>query len=162
MDLSEWLKEDAATARYYAARLAQHGDDVRSVDWGSVQSQVQRFEVLARVGDLSNATVLDVGCGLGDLYAWLSQRGIQMRYTGVDITPQMIDACRRRFPAVDFEVANLLEAKLERRDYVFASGIFYLRQTHPLDYMRAMLARLFALCDKAVAFNSLSAWSPQR
>ncbi len=48
----------------------------------------------------ADASVLEVGCGAGDLLALLPNRDI----TGVDLSPAQIEAARRRLPHGDFRV----------------------------------------------------------
>lgn len=148
--------------RFYTGLVEKHGVDVRSLNWGSAESQRLRFKVLAEVGLEDGASLLDVGCGLGDLYAWLRDTGRRVEYSGIDVTPKMIETARCRFPEGRFDLANLLETKFAPVDYVFASGIFYLREDAPFEFMKAMIASMFGICRKAVAFNSLSAWAGDR
>ena len=151
---------------YYTRRLQQYGPEPRAVDWGSPQSQVLRFSVLCEIGSLAGASILDVGCGLGDLYGYLRTAGINVDYTGYDITPALLEAARRRFPEGRFlerNIADLPEADLEPGwDYVIASGIFYLRQQDPDAYLREMVGRLSRLARRGVAFNTLSARASER
>jgi RimJ/RimL family protein N-acetyltransferase/SAM-dependent methyltransferase len=161
---TEWKGDDARSVEYFTSLVEKHGIDSRALDWGSRESQQLRFAMLARIGDLRGASVLDVGCGQGDLLAWLQEQRLDVRYRGVDITPAMIDVAKKRFADQDFTVCNVLENPPlpQSVDYVIASGVFYLRQTEPMAFMQAMVRTLFAACRKGVAFNSLSAWSPVR
>src|SRR5207247_6556404 len=43
-------------------------------------------------------TLLDVACGTGILIQMLQQRRPQLRITGVDITPEMLERARQRIP----------------------------------------------------------------
>ena len=160
-----WRDDDERNLRYYADLVHKHGTDVRSLDWGSRESQFLRFAVLAGVGRLHGATVLDVGCGLGDLLLWLRDAGVAVDYTGLDLTPPMVEVARRRFPGERFEVGSLLDAGERLRpsyDFVFASGIFTHRQRDAADFLRATVGAMFRRCTKAVAFNSLSGWATQK
>ena len=108
------------------------------------------------------SSLLDVGCGLGDFYDWQKRAGLGVNYQGVDLTPEMIRVAKARFPEVDFRVGNVLEEEIGTFDFVIASGIFYLRRNEPFEFMRHMIARLFASSRKGCAFNSLSAWCDAR
>src|SRR6185436_17431608 len=68
------------TATWYADKVATHGYDHRGLGFRTRSSQVKRFEALLALGDFDGATVLDVGCGFGDLLAWLRARGIEPDY----------------------------------------------------------------------------------
>src|SRR5947209_1865791 len=110
---TRWRADDERNVRYYSDLVARHGLDVKALDWGSRASQEVRFRVLAEavgnVAALAGTRILDVGCGLGDLHAWLQAAGIAADYTGLDITPAMVTAARARFPSVRFLEGNLLQ-----------------------------------------------------
>jgi len=156
-----WQRDNQSNVRLYGELAHRYGIDFRAADWGSRQSQQKRFQVLSEAGDLRGRSVLDVGCGQGDLYAWLKQRKIKTRYTGIDITPQVIEAAGKRFPRVRFCAWDLLDAsrRMAPHDYVFSSGIFTHRRTAPFGFLQAMVRRMFELSKRAVAFNCLSTWA---
>jgi len=158
-------QETARVVTHFSGLLATHGASARSLDWGSRHSQETRFSVLAGVGDLAHRAILDVGCGLADLHAWLLAQGTPHHYVGLDITPAMVAQASLRFPDIAVHQGDALTSALfpqQSFDYVFASGLFYLRQTQPLAYLQDTVAKLFALCRRGLAFNSLSAWSPRQ
>jgi trans-aconitate 2-methyltransferase len=64
-------------------------------------------ELLARVGAEAPRTVVDLGCGPGNLTALLAQRWPGARVFGVDSSAEMVDAARASVAGVDFEVADL-------------------------------------------------------
>ena len=55
----------------------------------SPEGQQFRFEKLIQIGDLRGCRVLDLGCGLGDLYPFLLKRFDKIDYTGIDIVPEL-------------------------------------------------------------------------
>jgi SAM-dependent methyltransferase len=59
--------------------------------------------------------VLDVGCGPGDVTAYLAERGLDA--SGVDLSPRMIEHARRRYPGLRFEVASATELELADSSY---------------------------------------------
>jgi len=156
-----WAEDDRRTIDHFTGLAVAHGAAVRALDWGSRESQELRFAKLAQIGDLRGESVLDIGCGQGDLLAWLREQHIETEYRGIDITPAMIDIAKRRFPAQDFLVGDVLKQPPPPRsvDYVLASGLFYLRRNDPTSFMKTMIWTLFRACRKGLAFNSLSTWS---
>lgn len=153
--------DDLKTVEVFSESLRRHGQDYRALNWGSREGQENRFRVLCEIGLADGDSLLDVGCGLGDLHAYLCRRGIAAGYSGLDITPDMVASASRRFPEVQFRCGGLLEdfeAPADGFDYVFASGIFYLREERPFEHLQASVARMFALARKGVAFNCLSRW----
>jgi SAM-dependent methyltransferase len=159
-----WRKDNERNVRIYSESVALHGYDVRALGWGSRESQARRFAVLSEVGKLSGSSVLDVGCGLGDLYAWIRRRRLRARYTGVDITPGMVDKARARFPKTQFRVCDVLdrEQPIAVHDYVLSSGIFTHRGTSGFEFLEAMVRRMFELSKQALAFNCLSGWAKEK
>ena len=160
----EHARDDARNIDIYTGLAARYGHDVRSLDWASRESQEKRFAVLAGVGELNGRSLLDVGCGLGDFAAWCARQSIAPDYTGIDITPRMVELAQECLPARAFRAADLFSLPLppEGRawDYVVASGIFAKRQENPEGYLREAVARMFALCTTATAFNVLSTRAP--
>lgn len=157
-----WRNEDDAVAAHFSGLLARHGAKPQALDWSGAESQHVRFAALAQVGELEGSSLLDVGCGLGDLLGWLDKQGLTVDYLGLDLTPGLVDEARRRHPGADIRKGGLLGSDFldaHGFDYVVASGVFYLQQSDPYGFMQAMLERMFGLCRRAVAFNSLSAWS---
>jgi SAM-dependent methyltransferase len=55
--------------------------------------------------------VLDAGCGPGQVSAYLSERGVEVR--GIDLSPRMIEHARRRHPDIAFEAVSVTDVELE-------------------------------------------------
>jgi len=145
---------------FYAERWQQFGYDTRSLGIGSRESQEVRFDVLTRIGDLHGASVLDVGCGFGDLHDFLEKRGIPVRYTGLDLQPAFIEEARRRHPGDEFVCADVeaFEPK-EPPDYIFISGTFNVKFREDQDtWVFGTLRRLFEKARCGLAINMLSTY----
>ncbi|WP_054031283.1 class I SAM-dependent methyltransferase [Desulfatitalea tepidiphila] len=158
MNAPEWEDETRGIVDYYSRLLNKHGVSPRALDWGSLESQQLRFAVLADIGRMDGCSLLDVGCGFADLLDFLVSRNWNVHYTGYDLNGALIEQAKSRFPQGTFEVRDLLaEPDLSPRfDYVVASGIFYLRRKDAPAYVEEMVGRMFSLCRKGLAFNTLS------
>jgi SAM-dependent methyltransferase len=127
---------------YYTEKLRQHGASARGVDWPSVASQYLRFAQLLKVCDLSQALSLnDFGCGYGALLDYFSFRGIgaPIRYTGTDVSAEMVAAARAKWsgrPATEFVVAAACPGAA---DYSVASGVFNVKLDWPVDAWEAYI-----------------------
>lgn len=81
-----------------ASPLPNLGPDIyarwRVSDIGTITEQLERRLVLAGVGDVRGARVLEIGCGDGDLSVLLAKRGAIV--TAIDVSPEMIAAARAR------------------------------------------------------------------
>lgn len=155
-----WSDSKKKNIDYYSSLLEKYGGCVQALNWRDEKSQELRFKVFTEIGELKERKILDVGCGLGDYYGYLRMRGIPVDYKGIDITPKMIELSKRRFPEAKFEIKDILvEEENEKYDYVFASGVFYLVEEEPFEFMKKMVERMFRLSSIGIAFNSLSGWA---
>jgi SAM-dependent methyltransferase len=146
---------------HYEERLASHGPTAQGMDWKDEASQRLRFAVLCEVTALAGKTVCDVGCGVGHLYDHLQAAGTVTSYRGIDLSSQMIDAARRRLPAVPFECRDVLrDDATGMADVVLSSGVFHVKLEHDdaawWDFVTAMLRRLWGMSREALAFNLMS------
>jgi SAM-dependent methyltransferase len=142
----------------YRRSLELHGPTVKGVRWANDAVQRERFRLLDRIGLRTGRSIADVGCGLGDLLAFLRGRRWRGLYDGFDIVPEMLAAARRkqagrrgRFSVRD--VQN--EGFPHRYDYVVASGTFNLRIEDHEAFFRRMIEAMYAACRRGVAFNVL-------
>lgn len=155
--------DEAYAARmreHYLPLLQQHGPTHQAVDWGSAEGQALRFRVLLEIGNVTAASLLDVGCGVGHLTDHLKQMNFRGNYVGFDLVPEMVQTASTRHPGWMFRVDDLLAAyDGPAADYVVGSGLFtYASRARFEQTVRQMFDR----CRIGVAFNSLSSWSEKK
>ena len=151
--------ERRAISGLYDDRYAQKRRGHETVGWGSETDQRLRFKVLFRGVDPRGRTVLDVGCGLGDLVPFLDERsGGDYGYLGVDLSEKLIDDARRTFakPRREFRAADILEAELPQADIVVLSGALNFRIGDNVGHAKTMLSRMWQLSRDCVCVNFLS------
>jgi SAM-dependent methyltransferase len=141
---------------HYRELLEKHGDTAAAAQYSSRESQERRFRQLARIGDLQGSRVLDFGSGSGHLATWLEAQGIELRYTGVDIVPELLEVGRTKHPRHRF--GRLEEFAGERFDYVLVSGVYNNRRDDNREFWQASVRELFALCERGLAFNMMSTY----
>lgn len=152
------LRPESA-AGWYAEKVRRFGYDHRGLGFGNRSSQEKRFDALMELGDLDGARILDVGCGFGDFLAWLNARGIEPRYTGIDICRPMIERCRKRFrgTGAKFQIADALTFVTDHPyDYIVASGIFGYDAKDARKRVQPTIERLFDLARIGLSVNFLS------
>lgn len=99
-------------------------------------------ELLARVPVTRPRRVLDVGCGPGNSTELLAARYPQAEIVGLDSSPEMIAAARKRLPSADFRVADIHGfTPALPFDVIFGNAVFQWVPDH-----LAVLARLLATC----------------
>lgn len=156
--------DDEKTIAFYQSLLAKHGETYRALDWGSRESQQKRFEVLAGIGVTKGDRILDVGCGLADFNEWLIENRPGVEYSGIDLTPGMVERAQARFPNAKILNKTIFDEDLTIGpfDYLFASGIFVFRQESPENYLFSTIKMMYCLCIKGLSFNSLSVWAGEK
>lgn len=141
----------ARQQRIYERLHERHKTHHKSLHWSAPESQSIRFEQFLKTANLDGAKILDIGCGLGDLYGFLRARSIAVDYTGYDVVSGFVKTARKRFAQAKFEERNILARPPEERfDYVFASGLFAFGSRL---FFKEMNRAAFALCNKAWVFN---------
>lgn len=139
----------------YHAELATHPAPARRVGWRNAAEQRLRFEACLSALPLHRVrSVLDVGCGLGDLAATLRHRGFTGAYLGVDLLPSMINAASARFPNERFVCGDLTrEPSLAPGpfDLVVACGTLSLRVPDYAAHFHALIDAMWERTHRALA-----------
>jgi SAM-dependent methyltransferase len=153
--------EQDAVVQRYSERFAEHGYSPKTLGWEKGKQDL-RFTVLSSQYDFRGKSVLDVGCGFGDLNLVLAKRyGADYRYHGVDLVPVLVEQARALYHGdhIQFSCSDVLsDAFSGQYDYAIASGIFNFKM-HDManyDFIQAVMGKALALCRDGVAFDFLS------
>ena len=131
------------------------------LDWESRDAQEIRFSILKDfilANNLTDITLLDVGCGLADLYDYLVRFDIRSGYTGIDILPEMISLAKQQHPDLQLIAGDIFADDLlpDRFDVVYSSGIFNIDLGNNYDFLRNAVKRFMSLSKRYVVFNLLA------
>ncbi|WP_224243183.1 class I SAM-dependent methyltransferase [Hyalangium gracile] len=144
------------TEKIYTYCLMENLDDL----WVE-EDQHENFKMLLEIEGLARhplkgASVLDVGCGTGDLVAVLEPYEVG-EYLGIDIVEPSIGLARVKHPHRVFERADFLAVELKQKyDFVFGSGTLALRlETDNHVIMEALIDKMWEAARVGVAFNFL-------
>jgi len=152
------LDDSAAIFSYHRGMLSAHGaDSSLALGWLDTYSQIVRFEALAGIADLNRHSILDAGCGYGDLLPFLNQRFTGISYTGIEQIPELLDEAVRRnvnHPSGQFIAGNFAVMALPQADYVFASGSLNYRSADA-EFIYKIIEKLYKACRFGLAFNLL-------
>ena len=151
---------------HFEACLRAHGDNHRGVDWPNAGDARTRYRIMLdviRKKDLPPVWLLDLGCGASHLNQYLRDtRRTDIEYAGIDLSPDFIRLCRKKFPDRTFYCLDILDraSELPSFDYVVMNGLFTEKRSIAFDdmwnYVQAMLARAFEIASIGMAFNVMS------
>jgi len=147
-----------AIQAHYEPRIKPDRPSYDVHDWSDPISQQTRFDILIQEVPLAGKSLLDVGCGLGDLLDYLRVCSLEVDYTGVDLLPQMIKTARRLHPAGRFLTADIFRRNPfgnAKFDVVFCSGVFNLKLGNNDEFLRRAIGRLTRLAGQAIVINLL-------
>ena len=148
---------------FYSKQLLMHGDRPEAIRW-TPMGQMLRYSLFSGLcGGLNGKSILDYGCGKGDFYAYLKDMGLNIRYSGFDINPDLIALAKSKFPHADFRVFDIEESPLiEDFDYICLFGIFNNNVEGMSDTMRNIILRLFERTRIALLFDALSSSAKEK
>jgi|GEM_PF-338768 ubiquinone/menaquinone biosynthesis C-methylase UbiE len=143
-------------------RFNDYGEKGSNIFWSSNQAQYSRFEALVKLFskkvDLSKSSILDVGCGYGDLISYLQENEfVYGKYVGIDIVESIIKIAKKKHPDNTFYTMDMFDKSLSENSftYVIGSGIFALEDKVWEEYVIRGLQRLLQLATVGVGVNFL-------
>lgn len=143
----------------YNAVAEKCGISSKSVLWDDPQTQYLRFQEITKQLDMndSNNTLLDIGCGNGELFKYLNFHGYRGRYVGYDINEVLLSQARQRFQNIEVHCKDILaEDPTQRFDYVVLSGLFNVNVGQTQEWVDSFIKRMFALTNQIMVFNMIS------
>jgi SAM-dependent methyltransferase len=142
------------TDTFYRNALERYGHTPQGAHWESARSQRVRFEVLRRLlpADLSAVSLVDMGCGLGDLFRYLEIRSdLPGTYIGIDVVEPMVEIARQR-TGEEVLLLDALRDPLPQADYYLCSGAM---NTLTREETRQFIERCLAASGVGFIFNLL-------
>lgn len=153
------MKDDSSKIKsFYQSKFSKYGVDPKSLLWQGRGAAHQRFRQFWAELDFDNKSILDVGCGFGEMGKFLSKRYSGVKYTGVDIVPEFIKEAKKLLPDLEFREEDFLNNPSDKTyDIVLASGVLNSNVTDNMEYRKKAIKTMFDHADYVCAFNMLGA-----
>lgn len=145
----------------YEKRFAEFGEDIRTLASGTRERQLIRFQVMLELGIEPGSSVLDLGCGFADFYAFLQDQGVDVDYTGYDISPSFIATAQNKFPNANFRVCDIQDDEDPRKfDYIVCSQVFNNSLVHEdiSEVAKDVISLCYNRMNKGMAIDFLSTY----
>lgn len=128
---------------FFTKRYIHFKDSPEAVGW-THKGQLMRYEAVLKFIEPQGKSILDFGCGKGDFYGFLKERGIACNYKGIDINPSLIELARKKYRENFFYVQDVENEPLQGNfDYVVAIGVFNLQVQNVKETAKNCIAILF-------------------
>ena len=137
---------------FYTAAIKKHGSSPKGVHWNSKHSQEKRFEVLLSCIDDDAYSLVDAGCGFGDLHSYLQDKSVNIsNYTGLDLSPSMVEIARENTGCEIIE-CDITRDRLPEADYYACSGSMNILSRFATFLF---IRNCYEACSKGFVFNLL-------
>lgn len=98
------------------------------------------LDLLARIPADDPESVIDLGCGPGNITEWLKKRWPAARITGIDSSLEMLASARQRHPAMIWEQADIGQwLPMVQADVIYSNAALQW-----LDQHRSLFGKLYA------------------
>lgn len=148
------------TIKRYTQRFETYGYSPLTLGWNKGKQTI-RFSSLLDGFDLKGKSILDIGCGFGDLNKTLQARyGQEYQYVGYDLVPALIDEARKRWTNsnVSFFCGEFKQTPTPSFDFAIGSGLFNhkLKSSEPYAVIYSVISAALNSVREAVSFDFLS------
>jgi SAM-dependent methyltransferase len=160
--ITGWDLSGMLVGRYYERLLRLHGRTPQALAERADNKDLEFYQHLFCGVDLTQPlSVLDIGCGMGDLIDYLQLREASFAaYLGIDLVGPFIDLCRQEYlPPCEFQKANFVSrtfAPTQRFDLVVNMGVLVSRVLSYEAYVEHCIKKMIALSSKYVLFNMIT------
>jgi len=155
------LEQDRVETRErYRSRWLEYGYDPRTLGWTKDCRRVRFAAALEGLRVEDYASVVDLGCGFGDLLDYLRAGDWQGRYTGVDLTPELLNEASRRHADDDratFVCGDFQHLDLPQSDAAIALGVANHRlHEDNLAFTERTVEKMWSISRRVVVCDFLS------
>lgn len=154
--------------KHYEKTLKAYGPTYKGMDWPKLEDVFKRFKVQLDIVESNTKfkngiSLLDLGCGVGHLLDFIkNETSLNVSYTGVDISKEMIKNAKNRHPENVFEAKDILTTPLSSSqfDFVIMNGVLTEKLSLSFDEMKDFATRIiskaFSYANHGIAFNVMS------
>jgi SAM-dependent methyltransferase len=148
----EWINQR------YSDRIKGENFSYEALRSGPWERREMRFQILTEIGIKPGDSVLDLGCGYGDLYDYFQRINCPVDYTGFDINPDFIEMAKSKYPGVNFQVIDVINQEYPHFDWVISTTCFNLKlkEQDNYEFVDELLSSVYTHAKKGVAIDFLT------
>jgi len=140
--------------KFYTSAIELYGTSAKGVNWHSKRTQELRFDIILELlpKNIKDFTVVDAGCGFGDLYLYMLKKKKEPKeYIGIDTLIDMYSIASEQ-TGKEIIIADITKDRLPSADYYVCSGAMNVLnefETH------LFIQNCFSTCREGFVFNIL-------
>jgi SAM-dependent methyltransferase len=144
----------------YEDSLKRFGPGPKALLWWDYRSMAVRFRELVRDVPVEGKSILDAGCGMGDLLPFLYAKSPDFKYLGVDRSKGFIEIAKQRYEGHEFKVGDPFNGRIGMFDVVLSSGVMNGNTDGWMEKRKEMISSLYDQTGEVLAFNMAGAIKP--
>jgi SAM-dependent methyltransferase len=148
--------------KFYTDNFNKYGKNLKSIGWSNKKDQILRFNKIFSGVEYKNKSILDVGCGFGDLYFFLRKKNkdINFKYSGIDITPNFVEITKERLSLTNSNIYCGEVFNLNKKfDIVVASGSMSYNFKGAKNKNLLLIKKMYEITKKVLSMNFMSSYS---
>ncbi|HET6863820.1 MAG TPA: class I SAM-dependent methyltransferase [Candidatus Saccharimonadales bacterium] len=146
----------------YDDAFDDYGPGPKALLWWDYRSMAIRFRELTKEVPIEGRSVLDAGCGMGDLLPYLYAKSPTFRYLGIDRSEKFIEVAKKRYEGHRFKVGDPFMRAEGMFDVVLSSGVMNGNIDNWLAKRKKMIKALWDQTGEVLAFNMAGGLRPAK
>lgn len=140
----------------YSDRLKEFGANEKTLGWDKKRHHL-RYHILLSQWKFENDSLLDFGCGFGDMYEYIRENNLDLNYHGVDINPDLIEEGKNKYQNVNLRAIDFLtESNNKQYDYIVSSGVHNFKLEDNWEFIENTFTKFNDAAAKGFALNFIS------
>lgn len=161
MSFKKESQELKKKVKSYQGVFKKYGVHPKALYWTSEKAAELRYKELVADFDFEGKTILDVGCGFGDIIPYISRKTNKFDFTGVDMMPEFIQTAQKKYPEYRFILRDYFSHPMkEKFDIIISSGALNSNFKNVYRFRKKAIKTLFDHAREAIGFN-MAGFYPQ-
>jgi SAM-dependent methyltransferase len=138
----------------YQKSYKKYGVGPKALKWHSEKAARQRHEQIVADIDFNGKSILDVGCGFGDIIPYIADKSDAFSYTGIDFVPEFIREAKKIYPEYIFLAGDYFKQPLEKKfDIIICCGALNGNYKDNLGFRKKAIRAMFDHAKECFVFN---------
>jgi len=140
----------------YTDRYNELGYSPKTLGWFK-QRHFLRYKILLDSWEYDNNSLLDFGCGFGDMYSYINQNQLKINYFGVDINSNLINKGKKLYKNINLSCCDFLNSKQRNNyDFIVSSGVHNLKLIDNISFINKTFKVFHESSKHGFSLNFLS------